>query len=56
MTNRPHITIQPIYQHAVETQRAGLWAIIFIGAILLCAATAYQAVQVDRQMAIDARV
>lgn len=47
---RPHITITPIYQHVAETQRTFLLAVIFIGAILLAAGVAYQAVQVDRQI------
>jgi uncharacterized membrane protein YidH (DUF202 family) len=56
MTPPRHITIQPIYQHVAETQRTLLMVVIFIGGILLSAAVAYQAVQLDRQIAAAERI
>lgn len=50
MTPRPHITITPIHQHISATTNTFLLVVIFLGALALAGGTAYQAVQIDRQI------
>jgi len=53
MTN---ITLSPIYQHNIATQRIAQRAIIFVGLVLLIMLTAVQLHGVEHGLAVAARV
>jgi hypothetical protein len=51
-----HITLTPIYQHHIATQRILQRAVIFVGLVLLVMLAAVQLGHVEHGLAVAARV